>query len=65
MIPLYYAFKGTAQRRRAIRPRDRSWELPSPLGRIVKTWPAQGYRTPAEYAARCSHTHYPVDCEIN
>jgi transposase InsO family protein len=24
-----------------------------------------GYRTPAEYAARCSHTHYPVDCEIN
>jgi len=26
---------------------------------------ALGYRTPAEYAARCSHTHYPVDCEIN
>lgn len=24
-----------------------------------------GYRTPAEYAARCSHTHYPVACEIN
>ena len=26
---------------------------------------ALGYRTPAEYAARCSHTHYPVACEIN
>ena len=25
-----------------------------------------GYRTPAEYAARCSHTHDPVvACEIN
>jgi hypothetical protein len=22
-------------------------------------------RTPAEYAARCSHTHYPAACEIN
>ena len=21
---------------------------------------ALGYRTPAEYAARCSHTHYPA-----
>jgi putative transposase len=26
---------------------------------------ALGYRTPAEYAARCSHTHHPVACEIN
>ena len=26
---------------------------------------ALGYRTPAEYAARCSHTHTPVACEIN
>ena len=26
---------------------------------------ALGYRTPAEYAARCSHTHDPVGCEIN
>jgi transposase InsO family protein len=26
---------------------------------------ALGYRTPAEYAARCSHSHYPVACEIN
>jgi len=26
---------------------------------------ALGYRTPAEYAARCSHTHHPADCEIN
>jgi putative transposase len=25
---------------------------------------ALGYRTPAEYAARCGHTHYPVACEI-
>ena len=24
-----------------------------------------GYLTPAEYAAACSHTHYPVACEIN
>ncbi|WP_435824516.1 integrase core domain-containing protein [Nocardia rhamnosiphila] len=24
-----------------------------------------GYRTPAEYAAACTHTHHPVDCEIN
>lgn len=26
---------------------------------------ALGYLTPAEYAARCSHTHHPVACEIN
>jgi len=26
---------------------------------------ALGYLTPAEYAAQCSHTHYPVACEIN
>jgi putative transposase len=26
---------------------------------------ALGYRTPAEYAARCRHTHTPVACEIN
>jgi len=26
---------------------------------------ALGYQTPAEYAARCSHTHHPVACEIN
>ena len=26
---------------------------------------ALGYRTPAEYAAQCSHTHHPVACEIN
>ena len=26
---------------------------------------ALGYLTPAEYAAACSHTHYPVACEIN
>jgi putative transposase len=26
---------------------------------------ALGYLTPAEYAARCRHTHYPVACEIN
>ena len=26
---------------------------------------ALGYRTPAEYAARCGHTHHPVACEIN
>ena len=26
---------------------------------------ALGYRTPAEYAARCSHTHHPVACEID
>ena len=26
---------------------------------------ALGYRTPAEYAARCSHTHYTMACEIN
>jgi hypothetical protein len=23
------------------------------------------YRTPAEYAAQCSHTHHPVACDIN
>jgi hypothetical protein len=26
---------------------------------------ALGYLTPAEYAARCRHTHHPVACEIN
>ncbi|WP_086009092.1 IS3 family transposase [Nocardia brevicatena] len=26
---------------------------------------ALGYRTPAEYAAACTHTHHPVDCGIN
>jgi putative transposase len=26
---------------------------------------ALSYRTPAEYAAACRHTHYPVACEIN
>ncbi|MGV0476848.1 IS3 family transposase [Mycobacterium kansasii] len=26
---------------------------------------ALGYRTPAEYAAACRHTHTPVACEIN
>jgi putative transposase len=26
---------------------------------------ALGYRTPAEYAAACRHTHHPVACEIN
>ena len=26
---------------------------------------ALGYLTPAEYAARCTHTHTPVACEIN
>jgi hypothetical protein len=26
---------------------------------------ALGYRTPAEYAATCRHTHTPVACEIN
>ena len=26
---------------------------------------ALGYLTPAEYAARCGHTHHPVVCEIN
>ncbi|HYB38196.1 MAG TPA: IS3 family transposase [Mycobacterium sp.] len=26
---------------------------------------ALGYLTPVEYAARCSHTHHPVACEIN
>ncbi len=26
---------------------------------------ALGYRTPAEYAATCSHTHHPVACDIN
>ncbi|MBF6298989.1 IS3 family transposase [Nocardia amamiensis] len=26
---------------------------------------ALGYLTPAEYAARCSHTHHPVACSIN
>ena len=26
---------------------------------------ALGYLTPAEYAARCRHTHHPVTCEIN
>jgi ABC-type nickel/cobalt efflux system permease component RcnA len=25
---------------------------------------ALGYRTPAEYAAACRHTHTPVACEI-
>jgi transposase InsO family protein len=25
---------------------------------------ALGYLTPAEYAARCGHTHHPVACEI-
>uniref|UniRef100_UPI001475BC3F integrase core domain-containing protein n=1 Tax=Rhodococcus marinonascens TaxID=38311 RepID=UPI001475BC3F len=24
-----------------------------------------GYRTPAEYAARCTHIHQPVGCEID
>lgn len=24
-----------------------------------------GYLTPVEYAARCSHRHHPVACEIN
>lgn len=26
---------------------------------------ALGYRTPAEYAAACRHTHHPVACDIN
>jgi putative transposase len=26
---------------------------------------ALGYRTPAEYAAACRHTHTPRGCEIN
>jgi putative transposase len=26
---------------------------------------ALGYRTPAEYAAACRHTHTPAACEIN
>ncbi len=26
---------------------------------------ALGYRTPAEYAAACTHTHHPVGCGIN
>lgn len=26
---------------------------------------ALGYRTPAEYAAACTHPHHPVDCAIN
>ena len=26
---------------------------------------ALGYRTPAEYAAACRHTHTPVACSIN
>ncbi len=26
---------------------------------------ALGYRTPAEYAAACSHTHHPVACDIS
>ena len=26
---------------------------------------ALGYRTSAEYAAACRHTHTPVACEIN
>ena len=31
-----------------------------------RRYSALGYRTPAEYAARCSHTHDPVvACEIN
>jgi transposase InsO family protein len=25
---------------------------------------ALGYLTPAEYAARCAHSHHPVGCEI-
>jgi transposase InsO family protein len=24
-----------------------------------------GYKTPAEYAAQCTHTQHPVECEIN
>ncbi|MEV6389044.1 integrase core domain-containing protein [Nocardia xishanensis] len=27
--------------------------------------PALGYRTPAEDAAVCTHTHHPVSCGIN
>ncbi|WP_442790708.1 integrase core domain-containing protein [Nocardia sp. NBC_01329] len=27
--------------------------------------PALGYRTPAEYAAGCAHTHHPVACGVN
>jgi putative transposase len=30
-----------------------------------EAWAALGYRTPAEYAAACRHTHTPVACEIN
>jgi putative transposase len=26
---------------------------------------ALGYLTPAEYAARCRHTHHPITCDIN
>jgi transposase InsO family protein len=26
---------------------------------------ALGYLTPAEYAARCRHTHHAVTCDIN
>lgn len=26
---------------------------------------ALGYRTPAEYAAGCTHQHHPVGCEID
>ncbi|WP_281221096.1 integrase core domain-containing protein [Nocardia uniformis] len=26
---------------------------------------ALGHLTPAEYAARCGHTHHPVACDIN
>ena len=26
---------------------------------------AIGYRTPAEYADQCTHTHHPVGCEID
>ena len=26
---------------------------------------ALGYQTPAEYAARCTHQHHPVGCEID
>ncbi|ETA05067.1 transposase, partial [Gordonia alkanivorans CGMCC 6845] len=26
---------------------------------------ALGYKTPAEYAARCTHQHHPVGCEID
>ena len=32
---------------------------------LFEAWVALGYRTPAEYAAACRHTHTPVACEIN